>query len=187
MKSFIAHIQSLYPISQMAAEDLLSICTEIHCKKNTIVQPIGHTCRTIYYINKGALRVFYFKGETDITESLEFEHAFVARVESLVTGEPSRKGIQAVEDTTLLAINADRLEDLYNQHLDLERLFRKIFLSSFITTLKRIEDIQFQSAEERYTQFLREHPDVLRRIPLKYIASYLGITQVSLSRIRAKL
>lgn len=187
MKSFIDHIQSLYPVSDKAAEDLVSICTEIKYKKNAIVQPIGHTCRTIYFINKGALRIFYFKGETDITESLEFENAFVARVESLVTGEPSRKGIQAVEDSTLLAINADRLGELYNEHLDIERLFRKIFLNAFITTLKRIEDIQFRSAEERYTLFLKDHPDVLRRIPLKYIASYLGITQVSLSRIRAKV
>jgi CRP-like cAMP-binding protein len=97
---------------------LLGICVLVPIKKNTILQPIGQTCRTIYYVKKGALRVFYFKGENDITDSMEFENAFVSRVESLISGEPSRKGIQAMEDTELIAINADKLGALYDQYLE---------------------------------------------------------------------
>ncbi len=76
--------------------------------------------------------------------------------------------------------------DLYDSHLEIERLFKQLFLRAFMAIIKRIESIQFHSAEVRYAQFLKEYPDALKRVPLKYIASFLGITQVSLSRIRAK-
>jgi CRP-like cAMP-binding protein len=186
VKAFVDYIQTIHPLTQEAIDALLGICVLVPIKKNTILQPIGQTCRTIYYVKKGALRVFYFKGENDITDSMEFENAFVSRVESLISGEPSRKGIQAMEDTELIAINAEKLGELYDKYLELERLFKKIFLSAFMGIINRIEGIQFHSAETRYNNFLQEHPDVLKRVPLKYIASYLGITQVSLSRIRAK-
>jgi CRP-like cAMP-binding protein len=186
MKELVYFAQTIHPLTKKAEEALLGICTVIPFKKNAIVQPIGQTCRTIYFIRKGALRIFYFKGETDITDSMEFENAFVARAESLISGRPSRKGIQAIEDTELIAINADKLSKLYDEYLELERLFKKIFLNAFMATINRIESLQFHSAETRYANFLKEHPDVLKRVPLKYIASYLGITQVSLSRIRAK-
>ena len=186
MKALTDYINTIHPLSQKDLKAFVEICTEVSYKKNTDVQPIGHTCRTIYFIKKGALRVYYLKGDQDITETLEFENAFVARVESLVTGMPSRKGIQAIEDSVLIAINADKLRNLYNDHIEIERLIKNIFLKVFIATLNRIENIQFNSAEVRYANFLKEHPNALKRVPLKYIASYLGITQVSLSRIRAK-
>lgn len=186
MKEFIRYIRTLYPVSNKAAEALAGIMTEVKCKKHAILQPIGHTCRVIYFVKKGALRIFYEKDGKDITESLEFENAFVARAESLLSGEPSHKGIEAMEDSTLYAINAAKLVELYDQYLEIERLFKKIFLNAFVTMLKRIESIQFYPAETRYANFVKENPNVLKRVPLKYIASYLGITQVSLSRIRAK-
>jgi CRP-like cAMP-binding protein len=186
LKEFIDYITSIHPLSPEAIKALSGICVQQSFKKNADVQAIGHTCRTIYFIKKGALRVYYRKGEIDITESLEFENAFVARVESLVTGTPSRKGIQAIEDCVLIAINADKLVELYDSFLEIERLIKKIFLNVFIATINRLESIQFHSAEVRYANLLKEHPDMFKRVPLKYIASYLGITQVSLSRIRAK-
>lgn len=186
MKELENYIKSIYPLSDKAMEALLAICTVVHFKKNEIISNIGGTCKTIYFVQKGALRIFYQKGDNDITDSMEFENAFVARVESLVTGQPSRKGIQAIEDTELIAINADKLFVLYDEYLEIERLFKRIFLNAFMAMINRIESIQFHGAETRYANFVNEHPDVLKRVPLKYIASYLGITQVSLSRIRAK-
>lgn len=186
MKQLKEIIDSIHPLTPEAYEALAAICTPISIKKNMDLQAIGQTCKCIYFIKKGALRVYYYKGETDITDSLDFEGTFVARVESLVTGQPSKKGIQAIEDCDLLMINADQLFALYDSYLEIERLFKQLFLKAFIGVLNRIESIQFHSAEVRYANFLKEYPDALRRVPLKYIASYLGITQVSLSRIRAK-
>jgi CRP-like cAMP-binding protein len=106
-------------------------------------------------------------------------------VESLFTGKPSRKAIQILEDAEIIAINAGQLFKLYDSFPEIERLFRKIFEAAYVETVNRIEGIQFHSAEERYNTLLHEAPDILKRIPLKYVASYLGITQVSLSRIRS--
>lgn len=168
------------------AEDAIDeICSYQKLKKNALLQPIGYTCRTIYFITKGLARIFYLKDGIDVTESFAFEQQIIVRVESLFTGKPSRKGIQVLEDSDIIAIDANALFDLYDRFPDIERLFRKIFEASHVETVHRIESIQFHTADERYRELLEEAPDLLKRVPLKYIASYLGITQSSLSRIRA--
>lgn len=187
MRELLAYIKTVHSISDEDIDALDAISTHVSIRKNADLQSFGHTCRTIYFIVKGALRIYYYKDGVDITENFEFENSIVARVESLFSGRPSRKAIQAIEDTELIAINAVQLFALYDTHPGLERLFRKIFEEAHVKTVNRIESLQFHTAEERYNNLLKDHPDVLMRVPLKHIASYLGITQVSLSRIRAKM
>ena len=163
----------------------MDISSTIAIPRNRDLQPIGHTCKTIYFIIKGVARIYYFKDGIDITESFAFENNIIARIESLFTGRPSRKAIQVLEDAEIIAINANALFKLYDKFPEIERLFRKIFESAYVETVNRIEAIQFHTAEERYYILLEQTPDVIRRVPLKYISSYLGITQQSLSRIRA--
>ena len=163
----------------------MKICTLVSIAKNKDLQPIGHTCRTIYFITKGIGRIYYFKDGIDVTESFAFENNIIARIESLFTGKPSRKAIQVLEDAEIIAINANSLFKLYDTFPEIERLFRKIFEAAYVDTVNRIESIQFHTAEERYQTLLEQAPNVIKRVPLKYIASYLGITQQSLSRIRA--
>ena len=184
MHDLIKHIKSICPISANSERSLKNICTEVAYHKGNDVQSIGHTCKTIYFVKSGLLRVYYYKDEIEITESFEFEKAFVARAESLFTGRPSKKAIQSIEDSTLVAIDAIKLFNLFDSHPDLERLFRKVIEHAYVKTVHRIESLQFNSANERYRNLLTEAPDILKRIPLKYVASFLGITQVSLSRIR---
>lgn len=185
MQSLIKHIHTIHPISAKAEKVLLEICNEMNFKKGSVVQQIGHTCKTIYFVKNGCVRIYYFKEDIDITESFEFENAFVARAESLFTGKPSLKAIQAIEDTTLIGIDSTKLFLLFDTHPALERVFRKIIETSYVNTVNRIESLQFNTAEERYFNLLKDHKNILQRIPLKFIASYLGITPVSLSRIRA--
>lgn len=184
MNSLFKHIKLIYPVSAGSEKALAEISKEVKVSKNKDVQAIGHTCKTIYFVKTGVVRIYYFKDDVDITESFEFENAFVARAESLFTGNPSRKAIQAIEDTVLIAIDSNKLFKLFDSHPDLERLFRKIIESSYVNTVNRIESLQFNTAEERYFNLLKDHPNVLKRVPLKLIASFLGITPVSLSRIR---
>ena len=173
------------PLSKEAENAIIEISSIVVIKKNKDLQPIGHTCKTIYFINKGIARIYYFKDDLDITESFSFENNIIARVESLFTGKPSRKAIQILEDAEVVAINSNQLFKLYDSFPEIERLFRKIFEAAYVDTVNRIEGIQFHSAEERYKALINEAPNVLQRVPLKHVASYLGITQVSLSRIRA--
>ena len=186
MQQLFEYFRHFSPLSEEMKKAIEAISKTVHIQKNKDLQAIGHTCKTIYFINKGIARIYYYKDGIDITESFALENNVIARVESLFTGKPSRKGIQILEDAEIIAIDANKLFKLYDTYPGLERLFRKIFEASHVETVNRIEGIQFHTAEERYQALLEEAPSIIQRVPLKYIASYLGITQVSLSRIRGQ-
>ena len=186
MSSLFQYFKNFNSLSKEAEEAIAGISNTICIKKNKDLQPIGYTCKTIYFINKGVARIYYHKDGIDITEGFYFENNIIARVESLFTGKPSRKAIQILEEAEIVAIDAIALFKLYDKFPEIERLFRKIFEAGHVDTVNRIEGIQFHTAEERYKALLNEANDVLKKVPLKYVASYLGITQVSLSRIRAR-
>lgn len=186
MTLLLQFFRKFNPLSKEAENAIAEISKVVPINKNMCLQPIGHTCKTIYFINKGSARIYYYKDGLDITESFSFENNIIVRVESLFTGKPSRKAIQVLEETEVIAINASELFRLYDAYPEIERLFRKIFEAAYVETVNRIEGMQFHSAEERYNALLNEAPNVLMRVPLKHVASYLGITQVSLSRIRGQ-
>lgn len=186
MTALFTYFQKYLDLSTHTKKALEKVCSPITLKKNEILQPFGHTCKTIYFIESGIARIYYYKDGTDITELFAFEGNIIARVESLFTGRPSQKAIQTLEDSEIIAINAVQLFKLYDSYPQIERLFRLIFENAYVDTVNRIESIQFHSAEERYLSLMKE-TDIVKRIPLKHVASYLGITQVSLSRIRASI
>lgn len=186
MTALFTYFRRYLDLSPDSINALKQVCSSISLKKNEILQPFGHTCKTIYFIKSGIARIYYYKDGTDITELFAFEGNIMARVESLFTGRPSQKAIQTLEDSEIIAINAVQLFKLYDSFPQIERLFRLIFENAYVDTVNRIESIQFHSAEERYLTLMKE-TDIVKRIPLKHVASYLGITQVSLSRIRASI
>jgi CRP-like cAMP-binding protein len=184
---FSSDLSRVYNLSDGARELLKDICLNVTIKKNHDLQVIGQTCRTIYFVQQGAARIYYYKDGKEVTEYFAFENDLIIRAESLFTGKPSHKAIQAISDTDFVAIPAQQLFTLFDQHRDIERLFRKIVKRSYVDTINRLESLQFHTAEERYRSLIEKSPEVVKQIPLKHIASYLGITQVSLSRIRAKI
>jgi CRP-like cAMP-binding protein len=186
MTELFNYFDSFHKISNNDKLAFENISTTITIKKNDLLQNVGHTCKTIYFLKSGIARIFYYKDGIDITESFAFENNIIARVESLFTGNPSQKAIQSLEDAEIVSINATQLFKLYDTNPNIERLFRLIFEKAYVDTVNRIESIQFHAADERYKHLLKE-TNYLQKIPLKHIASYLGITQVSLSRIRANL
>lgn len=186
MKQLLQYITSLVKLNSEELAIIESISSELSIRKNEELQPIGHTCKTIYFVKSGMLRICYLKDGVDITESFEPENSIVARAESLFAGVPSKKAIHAVEDTELVAINALKLYDSFDRHPKIERLFRKLMEQQYVKTIHRIESLQFNSPEERYRLLVQQYPEIIKRVPLKLIASYLGITQVSLSRIRGR-
>lgn len=186
IQQHLNYLNSIQPLNAEEKKLLTEFCSELSIQKNEELQPIGHACKTIYFVVSGMLRICYWKDGNDITESFESENSIVARAESLFAGIPSKKAIYAVEDSDLIGINAMKLYDSFEQYPKIESLFRKIFEHQYVRTIHRLESLQFNSPEERYKLLLAEQPDIVKRVPLKYIASYLGITQVSLSRIRAR-
>ena len=186
MHPLINYFLTLSPLSNSSAKALEAICQPTSIARNQPLQSIGQTCKTLYFLKKGMARIYYEKDGLDVTEGFFGELSLIARAESLFAGKPSQKGIQVLEDSELWAIDTTKLASLYEEHRDIERLFARLFEKAYVETIQRIENLQFHTAEERYHLLEEEQPEVLKRAPLKYIASYLGITQVSLSRIRAK-
>lgn len=184
-ESFYVYLEKIQPLTSKSKYQLERIAKTISLQKNQILQEIGQTCKTLYFVNEGAARIFYYKDGIEVTEYFAFENDLIIRAESLFTNKPSQKGIVCLEKTRFTSIPSQLLFDLFDTHPDLERLFRKLIENAYLETVKRIEQIQFHTAEERYKSLLENYPKLIQKIPLKHIASYLGITQVSLSRIRA--
>jgi len=182
----LTFLDGIHKLDHEARINLMEITREKSYRKNEVVQEIGSSCRTIYIVKTGGARIFYYKDGIDVTEHFAFEGDIIVRAESLFTGKATSKGIQTIDESTIYGVDSERLFKLYDKHHDLERLFRLIFEKEYVQTVKRIESLQFKSAKERYLE-LMETTDFVQKIPLKYIASYLGITQVSLSRIRGDL
>lgn len=185
--SFVNFLNKIHSLSSKAEEAILSFCSLVPIVKNQNLQEIGQQCRTIYFVKEGLARIYYLKDGLEVTEYFAFENDLIIRAESLFRNKPSSKAIQALENTVFIGIPAEALFSLFDQYPDIERLFRKIIEQAYVNTVNRMEAIQFHTAEKRYAQLLEEKPSLIQRISLKHIASYLGITQVSLSRIRSAL
>ena len=105
MQALINYFNSVHPISDKAAEAVSAMAKLIHLKKYAELQPIGHTCKTIYFLKHGLARIYYFKEDIDITESFSFENSIVVRYESLFNGQASRKAIQVLEDSEVVSLD----------------------------------------------------------------------------------
>ncbi|MCL9981083.1 MAG: Crp/Fnr family transcriptional regulator [Bacteroidia bacterium] len=182
---FFQQFSTVQALSSASRAQLNAICITKTVPKNEIIQQPGSQCRTIYFVKSGIARINYFNKGIDITEHFAFPGDLIVRAESLFTGQPTSKGIQALENTSLISIDAYKLEQLYDAHRDIERLFRHLFELEHVNVIHRLESLQFKTAAERYAD-LQSHSEIIKNISLKHIASYLGITQVSLSRIRAQ-
>lgn len=158
----------------------------MHFLSNEIVLEQGRICKHLYLIEQGMLRNFYFDSKgNDITHWFAREEMIVTAPPSFFKQEASFFGIEAVEDTKVLAVSFDKLEKALKDSIELERFLRITVTEVMITLGQKIIDLQTQSAEYRYDQLLMTHPDIFQRAKLGHIAGYLGIKQQSLSRIRA--
>lgn len=148
----------------------------------------GDTERRLAFIEQGIMRAYIIKGNGDeATLFLRWEKQFIASHDTIIHRQPSRFIYRALEPTTLLEIDYDVLEEVLKTHPEYEPL-RNFFLMRMLSeSLNIMESFVTLSPEERYRNLLAERFDLVNRVPDKYIASMLGITPVSLSRIRKRM
>jgi CRP-like cAMP-binding protein len=138
-------------------------------------------------LERGALRGFYTLDGKEITHWFGFENDFVTSFHSFITRQPAVENIQLLEGSILWALSKDKLTGLLNQYHDIERLLRIAYEKYYIRLEERYVNAQFKTATERYQNLLQQSPHLIERVPLGHIASYLGISQETLSRIRSRL
>ncbi len=154
-------------------------------KKQYLLQE-GDVSRHQYFVEKGCLRTYTVdeKGQEHIIQ-FAIEDWWTGDMYSFLTQTPARYTIDAIEDAELLCIEKNALEELYIKVPKFERFFRHLLQNAFVALQERIVANLSQLADERYCTFINKYPDMEKRLPLKQIASYLGITPESLSRIRS--
>ena len=152
----------------------------------TLLHP-GAVCNHMFFIQKGVSRTFYLKDGKDVTDWISLENTFAVSVISFNTRQPDRRGIELIEDSTVIEIPFYELEQLFPKYRDIETLGRLWSNFGLVQLQIRFDELFFSSATERYTKFVERNPTALQRVPLGIIASFLGITQETLSRIRAQM
>ncbi|MBN8676749.1 MAG: Crp/Fnr family transcriptional regulator [Chitinophagales bacterium] len=184
MEELSARIALMYPLSEPAMAQFLSIWKSTTYEKGAHLLKAGQVSNYMYFVGKGAVRIYYQKEEKEITEWLALDYNFFFSIQSFFQRVPSRLAIHTLETSEVFMMHHDDLMQLCEQSHEIEKLFRKMITTSLILSQIRMESIQFENAHQRYQRLLNGSPDILKRVPLSYIASFLGITQETLSRVR---
>jgi CRP-like cAMP-binding protein len=187
MEQLIQHLKNFHHISEEAQHVLQDCFTKTVLPKNEYLITEGKICRHLYFLEQGCLRGYYNLDGKEITHWFGFENDFVTSFHSFTTQQPAVENIQLMEGCVLWAISKDALAGLFNQHHEIERLVRIAYEKYYIRLEERFVNAQFRTATARYQNLLLQTPHLIERVSLGYVASYLGISQETLSRIRGRL
>ncbi len=172
------------PLSKECQQELISHFNMQTINKGEVVVREGQFSNRAFLILQGCSRAYYLKDGKDISDWFTFENEFMAPIVSFFSNEPSPHYIEFIEDSIVCEFSKDTVDYLSNKYHDFERLISKIVTETMLGLCERLYTIQFNKAEERYKHLLSIYPNITNRIPLTHIASYLGITLETLSRIR---
>ncbi len=157
-------------------------------KKGELFLEEGQHCNFFYYVLKGFIRVYYLDLEgNEVTHWFSAEDSMITSPFSFFKKEKNILYFEALEDTELLLINNHQLDKIMSQSKSTEKAYRHLLAEFAMVLSRRIMSIHTQSAEDRYLKLMREHPLIFQKAKLSHIASFLGITQQSLSRIRKNI
>lgn len=156
-------------------------------KKGDILLHQGDTCKDLYFLSEGISRSYSIRDGLDITTWFGFKNDFVTAFASFFPKEPSYESIEMLTDGVLYQISYHQLLEIQNQSREIERAINYFSLLYTVQLEKRLFVIQTHSAKEKYKLILQQQPHLIQHIPNKYLASYLGITRETLSRIRSSI
>ncbi len=180
-------LDAIYLLPEASKNMLKEHLDEHHAAKGTLLLQQHKIEKYIYFIKKGMVRAYAPMPDHEVTFWFGAEGATAVSMKSYVKNEASYENIELLEDCIFYKINADVLQKLYRTDIEIANWGRKFAENELIKSEERLISLQFKSAKERYLDLITHHPNLFRRVALGHLASYLGITQVSLSRIRADI
>lgn len=184
MKMFIEHITQISKISNAALHDIEACASVVRIPKKHILIPEMSRSQYLYFISKGVVRAFFYHNGKEVTDWFGTENRIIGPVIRSFPVKDTKHTVETLEDCECVRVSFSDLEQLYQKHHDVERLGRLIAIQSMLDLQYKIDSLQLLTAKERYVEFLNRYPDLINRVPLGYISSYLGMNQVTLSRIR---
>lgn len=187
MNPLVAHLEQFQPLTEEERAFVAQVAVRHEYPKHHLLMRAGEVCNSLYFITDGLARNFYYKDGRDVTTWFGMNGMFLTDLDSLINRQPSRFNIETLEPSGVYSIHHDKLNRLFEQSHALERAGRLSTLNNFVILENRLFALQFYTAQERYANFQRMFPGLINRVPLMHVASYLGITLETLSRVRANL
>ncbi|MDF2189583.1 Crp/Fnr family transcriptional regulator [Paraflavitalea sp. CAU 1676] len=187
MDPILDHIQRIYPLPAPVLQEFAALLTEEVHPKNHVLLREGHVEHKMYFIERGIARAFCYREEKEITFWFGAEGDVVLSYNSYVADKPGYETVELLEDAVVHSISHNDIRRLFDTHIELANWGRKLAEQELIKTESCFIGLQFQPAVERYKNLLESNPALIQRVQLGHIASYLGVSQVTLSRIRAEL
>jgi CRP-like cAMP-binding protein len=182
-----ASLRKHVDIEEPVLQAIFSKVQPLHVSKHDILLTKGDICTALYFISQGCLRTYYVQRNwQESTRLIALEGSFFTVLPSFVQQEPSSEYIQALEDSVLLCLSRSDFELLTNEYCILERVYLKNLEQEHFRHIKRMEGILSMTAKDRYKFILEFFPEIIARVSNRVIATYLGITQESLSRLKSQ-
>ena len=186
MEMLLQLMNSIYPVSVALTNHLSAVLKEKECIKKGFVLKAGQVCRNIYFIDKGLVRCYYTKGEKEICSWFMKEHDVIISVESFFQQKAAFENIQALEDCCLYYISFGDLQYMYHNFPEMNFIGRALVEKYYTLSEQRIYSLRMTTVREGYQYLKDKNPELILRVPSKFLASYIGTTEQSLSRIRGK-
>lgn len=180
-------IQSIHPLEEVEMQKIISIAEKITLPKNDILIQQQQVNKYIYFLEEGICRIYYPKDEKKVVLDFCFPGDIILPLNSYIHSKPTYEIVDTLENSSFYRIPITKLQELYNTSLPIANWGRKLAELETLKIEERLMQSLFKSATERYADLLQKAPKLLHRIKLGYIASYLGVSQVTLSRIRAEI
>jgi CRP-like cAMP-binding protein len=180
------HFEQYIPLSDELKKELSQRIEMVFFKKGEMVLYADKVCTKSYFIQKGIFRTYFIKDDKEITEYFSAENEWVNSPRSFMQRKVDIYYIEAIEDAEAFCLNVNDLVYLFNNFSEMERYARLSMGTVFGHFLERITSMRFTTAKEKYEHFLQTYHDIYHRLPLGMVASYLGITQETLSRVRSE-
>ncbi|MCX8530766.1 Crp/Fnr family transcriptional regulator [Chryseobacterium sp. KC 927] len=180
-------LDKIYPLSEPSRLILKSYITELSFPKNHILISSDKIEKQLYFIKKGIARTFVFNDSDETTFSFGKEGDTIISFKSYISNQKGYEDVELLEDCIVYKLNTQDLRKLYNENIEIANWGIRFAENELLKAEDRLLTRQFGNASDRYEVLLKNYPNLLQRVQLGYIASYLGITQVSLSRIRASI
>lgn len=185
-KPLIEFIDQIYPLNDEIIDFIKQNTYLKKVAKGKFLLKPGEMCDHYYFIHKGILRSFLKFGKKEITVWINPENEITTAIRSMSNNKPSDEFIQAIEDCELVAIPFETMKKLYEKFPEMNKVGRMLLEEYYAASEERVFICRIPNAQSRYYHFIESRPELANRIPLKYVASYLGMTLETLSRLRAK-
>jgi len=186
-KKLIRFVEGNVPVDRLDIGLIENYFEPVTVKKNVLLERENKIANHLYFINSGFVRVFHLENGEEITTHINCQLNFITSFNSFITATTAEENVETITPCSLLRISRKNLDALYQQSEKWTKFCKNIYEQSLAFNEQRMKDILTLPAERRYLKLIAMQPEIIRNVPLQYIASYIGIKPASLSRIRRQV